>query len=251
MKVYGLIGYPLEHSFSKSYFETKFKELMISGFRYENFPMQSIENLKGLLLNNYDIAGLNVTIPLKEKAFSVLDYTDDIVNQVHAVNTIKVERKENSTFLKGYNTDVTGFEKSLIPLLRKQHRQALILGTGGGSKAVAFVLNKLDIPFHFVSRNAGNPNSYLWKDIDREIIENHLLIINTTPLGMFPHSGSFPPLPYSYIGKDHLLFDLVYNPPETEFMKKGKEMGAVICNGLEMLHLQADHAWKIWNDDAY
>jgi shikimate dehydrogenase len=196
------------------------------------------------------LIGLSVTIPYKQAVIPFLSSLDTIAKEVGAVNTIKIIKGEN-VLLKGYNTDVFGFEESLKPLLKKHHNKALILGTGGASKAIAFVLKNLSIDFLFVSRNKSNSASvFTYEELNRDIISSHLLIINASPAGMFPHIGESPAIPYDYLSKGHLLFDLVYNPAETMFMKKGAEKGAVVTNGLQMLYLQAEKAWHTWNEEV-
>ncbi|HFA51343.1 MAG TPA: shikimate dehydrogenase [Bacteroidetes bacterium] len=244
MYLYGLIGYPLSHSFSKKYFSEKFANGQLDGHRYELFPLQSIDELPKLIAENSRLIGLNVTIPHKQAVFKYLDEIDSEAASIGAVNVIKIKNGK----LKGYNSDVYGFEKSLLSLLGKNTElNALILGTGGASKAVRYILDKLKIPSQFVSRTKKN-GQLIYAELNPEIIKNHRLIINTTPLGTYPDILSCPNIPYQFISKNHFLFDLVYNPPETLFLKKGKEKGAATCNGLPMLHLQAERAWEIWNE---
>ncbi len=242
-KIYGLIGKNISYSFSKNYFNQKFKEENILA-EYKNFDMEDIEDLPDVLSHHIDVLkGLNVTIPYKEKIFKYLDEIDLTANKIGAVNTIKIIDKY---YLKGFNTDVFGFEKSLTPLLKKQHTKALILGTGGASKAVKFVLKKINIAYTEVSRNP-NAIQLSYSELTNQIIKNHKLIINTTPLGTYPKVELFPDIPYQAISNEHLLYDLIYNPNETSFLSKGKKQGATIKNGLEMLQLQAEKAWEIWN----
>jgi len=248
MKQFGLIGYPLSHSFSAQYFSEKFFRENIHDCRYELFPIQNISELELLIKNNIFIKGLNVTIPYKESIIPFLTSIDNTAKEIGAVNTIRIIDNKNF-ILHGYNTDAFGFEESIKPLLKKDHQKALILGTGGASRAVAYVLKKLGIEFLFVSRNKNGTNSILqYNELNRKIILTHQLIINTTPLGMFPNINEMPDIPYDFITKDHLLFDLVYNPSETLFMKKGIEKNASVSNGLQMLYLQAERSWQIWND---
>jgi shikimate dehydrogenase len=238
--VYGLIGYPLTHSFSAGYFSKKFAAENSSDV-YRNFPIEDIGLFPQLLAATKDLQGLNVTIPYKQKVIPFLDHLSDEARAIGAVNCIHIVDGKT----KGYNTDVTGFRESLQPLLRPHHKQALILGTGGASLAVAYALQQLHIPFQKVSRTpAANECSY--EALDEAVIATHTLIINTTPLGMFPATDSFPPIPYHLLTARHLLYDLVYNPEETLFLTFGKQHGATIKNGLEMLHLQADAALAIW-----
>lgn len=242
MNQFGLIGYPLSHSFSKGYFAEKFSKENIKNANYETYPLQKIEAF-ALLCQQHQFSGLNVTIPYKQSIIPFLDDLDDEAKKIGAVNTIQFKNNKKI----GYNSDVFGFEKSLLPLLPKDHQQALILGTGGASKAVEYVLKKLNIPFQYVSRIAS-ATAITYENINKEIIDTHSIIINTTPLGMYPNIDSAPPLPYNFITPKHLLYDLVYNPEETLFLKKGKEKNAILKNGLEMLYLQAERSWQIWQD---
>jgi shikimate dehydrogenase len=242
-KVFGIIGYPLSHSFSPAYFKKKFEAGHIDA-AYNAFPLGNIEELPALLEKNNKLHGLNVTIPYKESVIKYLDETDVMAGTIGAVNCIAIK----SGRTKGYNTDVIGFEKSLAPLLQSHHRHAFILGTGGASKAVAFVLNKLGISFQKVSRELTGALHY--DDITPELIKHHTLIINTTPLGMYPNTDTFPKLPYEAIGRQHLLYDLIYNPEETKFLSLGEKQGAVIKNGFEMLEIQAEESWRIWNETS-
>ena len=242
MKRFGLIGKTLKHSFSKNYFTKKFKEENISDCTYENFELPAIEELPKLLGANPDIAGLNVTIPYKEAVIPLLDVKNEIVEGTGACNCIRISDGK----LYGYNTDVIGFKNSLQPHLKPHHRHALILGTGGASKAVQYALNDLGIDYLIVSRHKKF-NQAGYEDLGMEIMNKHKLIINTTPLGMFPDINSDPPIPYAYITPEHLLYDLVYNPPKTKFLQQGEAKGAQIINGHEMLLLQAEESWRIWN----
>ncbi len=243
MYKYGLVGKNISYSFSKAYFTEKFETENINA-TYENFDISGIQLFPKIISNESELKGLNVTIPYKEKILPYLDSVDDIAQKINAVNTIKI--LENCS-LKGFNTDWYGFEKALKPFLPLQNKKALILGTGGASKAIQFVLEKLGFIYQFVSRNPSeNQLSYL--QLNKQIITDNCLIINCTPLGTFPNILDFPPIPYQYIGDRHLLFDLIYNPIETTFLGKGKANGAKICNGLKMLEYQAEKAWEIWND---
>ncbi len=241
MRKFGLIGYPLSHSFSKKYFEEKFRREGISDCSYDLFPISSVGELKELVASNPFLEGLNVTIPYKQLVIRHLD--EFRVEGLNACNCIRIV----SGKLAGFNTDITGFEKSLLPLLKPQHNSALILGNGGAASAVIFVLNKLGITYDIVSRRLHEGSTLTYQDLEEKHIRDHKLIINTTPLGTFPGIEMFPVIPYQFIGREHLLYDLVYNPPETAFLKKGKERGAIIKNGYEMLVLQAEESWKIWN----
>lgn len=242
MKVYGLLGKTLKHSFSKTYFTKKFSDLHIDDCVYENFELGSIQEFPGLLKTNSAIAGLNVTIPYKEDVIPFLHFQNEIVSEIKACNCIKIVGGN----LHGYNTDVIGFKQSLEKHLKPQHTKALILGTGGAAKAVRYALKELGIKYKNVSR-AKAIDTITYREVDQETIEKHSLIINTSPLGMYPNMTEAPPLPYEKITPNHLLFDLIYNPEKTVFLKKGEEKGATICNGSEMLILQAEESWRIWN----
>lgn len=242
MKQFGLIGYPLSHSFSKNYFSKKFQNEHILDSEYEVYPLKEIEDFLELCIQQNKLVGLNVTIPYKEKVIAYLDDLSEEAKQINAVNTIKfIEGKKI-----GYNTDCYGFERSLQPLLQSHHKNALILGTGGASKAVEFVLKKLGIGFQYVSRKASE-KSIAYAALNEEIMQSATLIFNCTPIGMYPAVEAAPEIPYQFITEKHLLYDLVYNPEVTLFLKNGKENGAQIKNGLEMLHLQAEKSWEIWN----
>jgi shikimate dehydrogenase len=248
MKRFGLIGYPLSHSFSAGYFTQKFEKEHIKDAVYENFSIESIDQFPGLLKHHQDFAGLNVTIPYKEKVIPYLDEVNEAAREVGAVNTIKfLNNNSGKPWLEGYNTDVYGFDISISPLLTSLHKKALILGTGGASKAIKYILKKKGISFVSASIEELKENEIRYEDIDKAMIESHLLIINATPLGTYPKVDTCPSIPYEYITAHHVLFDLVYNPEETLFLKKGMAQGAKTMNGLKMLHLQAEKAWEIWN----
>lgn len=242
MRQFGLIGYPLSHSFSKNFFTKKFSEENIHGCSYELYPISSIDDFTPLLQHEKNIEGLNVTIPYKEAVLPFLSEVTDAVREIGACNCIKIKNGS----LKGYNTDVIGFEESLKPLLLPHHKKALILGTGGAAKAVAWVLKKLQIEFIYVSRREGG-GIVKYDHINDEMIRNFHLIINTTPVGMQPNAGQKPSLPYGGLSKKHLCYDLVYNPLKTAFLEEAEKRGAVIKNGMEMLITQAEESWKIWN----
>jgi shikimate dehydrogenase len=258
MKKFGLIGYPLSHSFSEKYFTKKFEKEDLKDHSYKLFPLPNLSDLPELLASEPDLCGLNVTIPHKIGVMYYLDKVDAAAKEIDAVNCIKiVNHKPIESFfngdlpsmkvrLEGYNTDAYGFEKSLKPLLKKHHKKALILGNGGASRAVAYVLKKLHINYKLVSRRAMQ-NQFMYKDLNKNVISEYFLIINTTPLGMSPQLDAMPDIPYEFLSGKHLLYDLIYNPEETGFLAKGKSYGAVTKNGLEMLHLQAEKAWEIWN----
>jgi len=241
---YGLIGYPLSHSWSADWFSAKFINENITDKRYLLFPLERLDDFPGLIQNNPDIHGLNVTIPYKEKILVFLDELDETAEMIGAVNTIRVDRKSGVTILKGYNTDAEGFRLSMN---FSGFNKALILGTGGASKAVAFILKNLGIDFIFVSRNALVHSSIHYTEITEEIMHAHPLIINTTPLGMYPDIASFPPIPYQFLTERNFLYDLVYNPGLTLFLKKGQEHGVTVQNGKKMLQLQAEESLKIWH----
>lgn len=243
MNQYGLIGYPLTHSFSKRYFSEKFEAEGIKNHNYDLFPIERIDDLPHLLSSFDNLKGLNVTIPYKEYVLDFLDEIDESAAGIGAVNTIKIVDGK----LKGYNTDVYGFEIALLNLLGDAKiDNALILGTGGAAKACAYVLGKLEIPFKYVSRTK-KPDQFTYEELSKEVIDNHHLIINTTPLGTYPKVETYPNIPYNNLSPKHYLYDLVYNPEEPEFLRKGRAKGASIKNGLEMLHLQAEKAWEIWS----
>ena len=237
MKTYGLIGKNISYSFSRNYFNNKFKNENILNSQYINFETDNPSELNNIFnKNNY---GFNVTIPYKEAIIPYLDSLNFHAEQIGAVNTIKIENGKKI----GFNTDWIGFKKSLEPLLKPHHKKALILGTGGASKAVIYALKQLQIQTLIVSRNGETT----YEDLSEEIIHNHTIIINCTPVGTFPNTDLAPEIPYQFITKNHLVYDLIYNPAETLFLKKCKENGAVIKNGLEMLEIQAEESWKIWN----
>lgn len=247
MKVYGLIGFPLIHSFSAQYFSEKFFRKNIHDCRYELFPLKNISELESLVRNNIELKGLNITIPYKESIIQHLTSVDSDAKEIGAVNTIKIIDNKNF-ILHGYNTDAFGFEESVKPFLQNSIQKALILGTGGASKAVAFVLKKLGIQHFFITRTKKNNSGYLiYNEITEEIISSHTLIINATPAGMFPEMNTAPALPYHFLTNKHVLYDLVYNPAETLFMKRGIEQGTLVKNGVEMFYLQAEKSWDIWD----
>lgn len=239
---FGLVGRNISYSFSRGYFKKKFNELGLKHHFYENFDLPEISKFPSIFTSTQNIKGLNVTIPYKEEIIPFLDEIDESAQIIGAVNTIKIEKNG----LKGFNTDAYGFQKSLEPYLKKHHKKALILGTGGASKAIAFVLNQLGIEFSFVSRS-GKKDGFTYEALNDELIKEHTLIINCSPVGTFPNIEEKPALPYHEIGHHHLLFDLIYNPTKTSFLKAGQANGAAICNGLRMLELQAEKAWEIWN----
>lgn len=247
MRIFGLIGFPLNHSKSKEYFTSRFEKDHLQDCRYENFEIRDVSELRDLLSYYPDIEGLNVTIPHKTNIIEILDETDPVASAIGAVNCLKINRKNGKVGITGYNTDASAFKKSLKPLLDDFIGKALILGTGGSSRAVSFALKELKIEHLFVSRNKSQSQTIIYKDIDARLLSEYKLIINCTPSGMFPSNNSFPDLPYSALNGEHILFDLVYNPEETLFLLQGKRHGSKIKNGLEMLILQAEASWKIWN----
>lgn len=242
-KIFGLVGRNIGYSFSKKYFTEKFQKQELKNFHYENFDMQSIEELPVVIGNTKGLRGLNVTIPYKEEVIPLLSKLSKTARIIGAVNTIAITKKG----LKGYNTDHYGFKKALKPLLKEHHQRALILGTGGASKAVAYALRSLQIDYDFVSRNATTDTIYSYDQLDEAIFGEYQIIINTTPLGTFPDTDECPPISYRYFTEKHIAFDLVYNPENTKFMQLAKAHGAVVKNGYEMLVYQAEKAWKIWN----
>jgi shikimate dehydrogenase len=259
MKHYGLIGYPLSHSFSKKYFAAKFEKENITDAEYHLFPIEDIAELPALINAHPQLCGLNVTIPHKLSVLKYLDWIEHDAKNAGAVNCIRIypESPVEAAFsgevgikghnfrLEGFNTDIYGFQKSLRPLLKDHHDQALVLGDGGAAKAVKCVLENLGINFKVVTRKPV-PGNLLFTDLRPHHIKQHTLIINTTPLGMTPNVDEYPPIPYEAITDNHLLYDLIYNPEKTLFLKKGEEQGAVIKNGYEMLVLQAERSWEIW-----
>ncbi len=243
---YGLIGYPLSHSFSRNFFTEKFSSEKIDA-EYINYEIDRIELLPEIIASNPELTGLNVTIPYKEQVLHFLDKIDNEAAEINAVNTIKISRDGRVPFLEGFNTDLIGFRDSIKPLLQKYHHKALVLGSGGASKAVIKVLTDLGIETITVSRNPQYKGEISYDDLDEGVMESYKLIVNTTPLGTYPSIESCPPIPFEYIDEQHLLYDLVYNPPVSEFLKQGQLKGAITKNGLEMLHLQALASWNIWN----
>lgn len=242
MKQFGLIGFPLEHSFSPQYFNEKFEAEQLD-CHYRAFPIEQIESLPSFLHQFPKLQGLNVTIPYKTAVIPFLDAISATAQSINAVNCIKIQDKK----LIGFNTDYYGFTESLKPLLDEHINTALVLGTGGAAQAVLFALGQLDIATHTVSSSGKGDLAY--EDLNAEIMQSHQLIINTTPLGMFPHLNDYPPIPYHLLNEKHLLFDLIYNPAETLFLKKGAEQHARSANGADMLQLQADKSWEIWNSE--
>ncbi len=243
--LFGLVGKNISYSFSKEYFSKKFDELNLKDHSYVNFDIEKITVFPEIIhANKFILIGLNVTIPYKQDVFLYLDKVHKVARKVGAVNTVKITKKGK---LKGYNTDVIGFRDSIAPLLKEYHTKALILGTGGASKAVAYVFKQLNIQHSFVSRKPKKKKHLSYSDLDEKILCEYKIIINCSPLGTFPNVHKCPDIPYPSLTKEHLLYDLVYNPDETLFLSKGKERGATTKNGYEMLERQAEASWEIWN----
>lgn len=243
-RLYGLIGYPLGHSFSQDYFNRKFEAENIDA-RYINFEIPEIADLKLILDHNRNLNGLNVTIPYKQQVIAMLDEMDPEAAEIGAVNVIKFIRRNGRLILKGYNSDIIGFRDSIAPMLTDHHSHALVLGTGGASRAVSYALRSLGIEVRLVSRTATR-GVITYADLTPDIIDTHKIIVNTTPLGMYPHVDECPDIPYNLLTEHHLCYDLLYNPDVTLFMKKSADAGAEVKNGLEMLLLQAFATWQIW-----
>lgn len=256
LRTYGLIGYPLSHSFSKKYFTEKFEKEQLKDHEYHLFPIEKIDEFPDLIRKHPGLWGLNVTIPYKESVIPYLDELDETAKEIGAVNCIRIlgdDNGNNSKKLIGYNTDAFGFRQSIKPFLETQHERALILGTGGASKAVHYVLKTIGIDCYFVTRTKIisnqliTKNEFSYEELNEYVMSAFKLIVNTTPVGMYPNIEEAPAIPYELLTPSHLLYDLVYNPEETEFLKRGKKMGASTLNGLSMLHQQAEEAWRIWN----
>lgn len=239
---FGLIGRDISYSFSRGYFAQKFKNLNLENHTYENFDLQSINEFVGLLEADPVIRGFNVTIPYKQEILPYLNKIDDTALQIGAVNTIKIENNN----LIGYNTDVIGFQKSLESHLKPNHKKALILGTGGASKAVAHTFKTLGIDYRFVSRKPDD-EQFSYDDLNEKVLHEYTIIVNCTPLGTHPDIEKRPDIPYEFLNTQHLLFDLIYNPPKTSFLRAGEDRGASIVNGKKMLEIQAEASWEIWN----
>lgn len=244
MNKFGLIGFPLEHSFSKKYYLEKIEKEKLKGFDYDLYPIDKLELLPELIKTE-NLTGINVTIPYKIEVIPYLDTLTKEAQKIGAVNCIEFQKKDNKIVLIGHNTDVFGFKKSLIPLLNEGTNKALILGTGGASKAVESALNALNIDYRLVSRTKRE-SILSYQELNEELINSFHIIINTTPLGTFPNTEEFPDIPYKFLTKNHICYDLIYNPAETEFLKLAKKQGAKTKNGYEMLVLQAEENWNIW-----
>lgn len=247
MDKYGLIGYPLDHSFSISYFNEKFESEGIDAV-YENFEIPQIDDVKEIIDSNPDLKGFNVTIPYKQQVLKYIKELSPEAKAIGAVNVIRIEHKGNKTVLKGFNSDVIGFTKSIEPILNTYHKKALILGTGGAAKAVQYGLQSLGIETLFVSRTKKK-NAITYEEVTADIVREYNVIVNCTPVGMYPHIDECPKLPYEAMDSHTLLYDLLYNPDETKFLRLGAERGATVKNGLEMLLLQAFVSWEIWNGE--
>jgi len=248
MRKFGLIGYPLGHSFSKKYFTDKFHNENITDCSYDNYPLESINQLMDLITNDPQLAGLNVTIPYKSEVIKYLDKISPEAEEIGAVNVLTIKRFTERISINGYNSDITGIRDSLQPYINSDLKKAIVLGTGGSSRAVCYVLKKLGIGIIQVSRNR-KPGILQYSDINQSLMNDIGIIINTTPLGMFPDINSKPDINYNLLSGKQILFDLVYNPELTSFLKMGKERGCTIISGLKMLHSQAEKAWEIWNDE--
>lgn len=244
----GLIGFPLGHSFSKKYYLSKFENEHITGIDYDLYPLADIEQFPGLIDQDDQFNGFNVTLPYKESVIPHLQELSAEATAIGAVNCITINRIGAERILKGYNTDAYGFQKSLEPLLNDKHKRALVLGNGGAAKAVCYVLRTLGIPYAIVSRSHDN-GDITYEELSQSVLETHQIIINCSPVGTSPNTDQCPSIPYEFITADHLLYDLIYNPEETLFLKKGNEQGAVTKNGYEMLVLQAERNWQIWKDN--
>ena len=247
MRNFGLIGFPLSASFSKQFFADKFTKDNITDCKYQLHPIPSANEVMDLIDADRLLCGLNVTIPHKVNVMPYLTEIDQAAEMIGAVNCIAIDQSGDRPKLKGYNTDVYGFEKSLKPLLKAHHKKALIFGDGGAAQAVKYVFNQLNIPFISVVRNA-QPNAVLYSSVTKDVLEECTILVNTTPLGMYPNVDAYPTIPYQHVNETHLAYDLVYNPKETEFLTKVKAQGGTIKSGLEMLHLQAERSWEIWNN---
>lgn len=243
MRKFGLIGRDISYSFSRNYFSGKFSREKISA-TYENFDLKDISQFSKVLKDNPELEGLNVTIPYKEEIIPFLDGLDPVATEIGAVNTIKIDK---SGKLTGYNTDYFGFTEAIKPFLNNKQSKALILGTGGASKAIAYALKSLGIQITFVSRKPSD-SSISYSQLDAEILSDHKVIVNCTPLGTSPNTSEYPPVPIQYLTTEHLVFDLIYNPPETKLMELARHQGATVANGQQMLEFQAEKAWKIWNE---
>ena len=244
-KVFGLLGKNISYSFSRGYFAKKFELLGLNKHEYKNFDIQDITGFSSIIKDETCLKGINVTIPYKEEVMQYLDILDNTAKEIGAVNTIKFTKRGN---LKGYNTDVVGFENSISPYFKSHHKFALILGTGGASKAIAYALKKNKIQYKFVSRKPSGKEEISYDDLTKEVLNKYHIIVNCTPIGTSPEIHLSPNIPYQFLSGKHLLFDLIYNPEISTFLAKGKQQGASIKNGFEMLEMQAEESWRIWNE---
>jgi shikimate dehydrogenase len=244
-KVFGLLGKNISYSFSRGYFAEKFELLGLNKHEYKNFDIQDIAGFSSIIKDETCLKGINVTIPYKEEVMQYLDIIDNTAKAIGAVNTIKFTKRGN---LKGYNTDVVGFENSISPYFKSHHKFALILGTGGASKAIAYALKKNKIQYKFVSRKPSGKEEISYNDVTNEVLNKYHIIVNCTPIGTSPDIHVSPNIPYQFLSEKHLLFDLIYNPEISAFLAKGKQQGASIKNGFEMLEMQAEESWRIWNE---
>lgn len=245
MRQFGLIGQSLSHSFSAKYFNDKFEKEGIPDARFDLFELKSIEELKSVLQKNPDLEGFSVTIPYKETIIPFLDDMGPIVKEIGACNCVKVKDGK----LIGYNTDVEGFSQSILPLIERHQYSAIVLGNGGASKAVVYALEHMSIDVQVIARNPKNESERSWDKLDAALMEQYKIIVNTTPLGMYPEINAAPDIPYPAMDRFYLAYDLIYNPEKTSFLQKSEDQCAEISNGLEMLQLQADAAWAIWNEE--
>jgi shikimate dehydrogenase len=248
MRKFGLIGYPLGHSFSKKYFTGKFLKEHIMDCSYENYPLENLDTFMELISSEKDLCGLNVTIPFKSEIIRFLDGTDPEAEEIGAVNVINIKRVNNQIKLYGYNSDITGISDTLLPFTGDRVTNAVVLGTGGSSRAVCHVLKKFGIKVTLVSRDK-KPGVLVYSEINKTVLERTQIIINTTPLGMYPNTSGLPDINYRDLNRNHILFDLVYNPEITSFLKHGAERGCTIISGIRMLHSQAEKSWELWNSE--
>ncbi len=247
-RLFGIVGYPLLQTSSPGYFRQKWEKENIKNTSYQIFPLKTLSEFMTLIESKPDLVGLNVTIPYKVSIIEKLHELSEEAKAIGAVNVIKISRHNDKAILTGFNTDAIGFERSITPLMRSHHRAALILGTGGASRAAAYVFQKIGIDYFLVSRDPHGKNHIGYDNLTMDLFESHTIVVNASPMGMFPDIDSCPPLPYEYLSGHHLIFDMVYNPAETVFLQKGKAAGAAVLNGLPMLHQQAEATWQIWNE---
>lgn len=247
MRIFGLVGFPLGHSFSKRYFDDFFAANELSDCRFENFEWESVDQIRSRVASMPELVGFNVTIPHKKNIISQLDWVDESALAAGAVNCVKVSRCAEGVFLRGYNTDTYGFRKAVTAMTDIRGLKALVLGSGGAAGAVCSVFDQMNVPYRVVSRSKSE-KTMVYSDLSQEIMQEYRLIVNTTPQGMFPHTDEAPEIPYQWITQNHFLYDLVYNPSETLFLKKGRTVGATVKNGQTMLIEQARRAWAIYND---